>query len=885
MYPFDHYRRSLRTLAGALLLLPLGCHHTAAYSGADPAPISQIADESNSLALLPVGYSALHILSPNTLELLVVTTQPPNGVPEEWGFGSAAGEAAIPGEEHFKVTEDGKSLGVQQVGYRRQVIYAPLKRRDLRIGCWITLRLKAALQVGTHIAVTNPDNTVWQAAQHKFEATASDRRLSSVIHVNQLGYLPNMPKTAMVGAFLGSAGELGVAAETPFKVIDLNGKTRFSGTLHPRLEQGWKDRPQPYQQVLEANFSEFQQEGIYCLQVPGIGCSYPFRIATTVGSALARTYALGLYHQRCGTDNALPFTRFTHDPCHLQDIAIPVPASQYPVTQKQLNGMSANADKDPHHHAPRMKDVDASLYPYQNLRPVSMVGGHHDAGDYSRYTINSAQLIHTLLFVADCVPGANKLDNLGLPGSGDGKPDIVQEAAWEIRFLSKMQDADGGFYFLVYPKTRAYENNSRPDPGDAQVAFPKNTSATAAAAAALAQAAGSPAFRATYPDLARSCEAQALKAWQFLQKAIAEHGEEGAYQKITHYGDVFQDRDELAWAATELFLTTGDKRYQNYLLSHFDPADKATIHWSWERLFEGYGCAIRSAAFASIAGHRGAAQLDAGFVQKCKEQIALCAADHADWAAASAYATPFPVASKRFRSASWYFSVSQAFDILTAQLLQPDDAKWMPSMLGAINYEAGCNPVNVAFVSGIGYRRQREVVSQYAHNSRHLLPPTGLPIGSVTAGFTYMDKYKKELGAVAFPSAADKEAPYPFYDRWADTFNVNQEYTVPVQARSLGVAAYLMARFGDAGTEWRSQPAQIIIDPAVAGKPAIAHLKLGSGPIKDLSEAQIVWECSDLSDPMFRQKLSLPAASAGKHWIEAEAMLPDGRRIFAELDY
>ena len=45
----------------------------------------------------------------------------------------------------------------------------------------------------------------------------------------------------------------------------------------------------------------------------------------------------------------------------------------------------------------------------------------------------------------------------GLPESGDGKSDLLQEAKWEADFLAKMQDADGGFYFLVYPREREYE--------------------------------------------------------------------------------------------------------------------------------------------------------------------------------------------------------------------------------------------------------------------------------------------------------------------------------------------------------------------------------------------------------------------------------------------
>jgi len=43
-----------------------------------------------------------------------------------------------------------------------------------------------------------------------------------------------------------------------------------------------------------------------------------------------------------------------------------------------------------------------------------------------------------------------------------------------------------------------------------------------------------------------------------LSNAITQYDLGGAYQKIQHFGDDFADCDELAWAACEMFLVTGD---------------------------------------------------------------------------------------------------------------------------------------------------------------------------------------------------------------------------------------------------------------------------------------------------------------------------------------
>ncbi len=249
-----------------------------------------------------------------------------------------------------------------------------------------------------------------------------------------------------------------------------------------------------------------------------------------------------------------------------------------------------------------MTSAAAQLFPLQRQGAIDTAGGHHDAGDYSKYTANSANMVHYLVFAVDSLPGVADLDNLGIPESGDGISDILQEAKWEADFLAKLQDTDGGFYFLVYPKDREYETGSAPDKGDAQVVWPKTTSSTAAAVAALAQCASSPTFQRLYPQAAAQYLVQAKLGWQFLQNAIARYGRTGAYQKITHYGDTFADQDELAWAACEMFLATGDLSIHALLRSWFNPTDPATWRWGWWHLAECYGHAIRSYTFAARNG-------------------------------------------------------------------------------------------------------------------------------------------------------------------------------------------------------------------------------------------------------------------------------------------
>ncbi|PYI87335.1 MAG: glycoside hydrolase family 9 [Verrucomicrobia bacterium] len=840
----------------------------------------------NPLALPQAGDHALNILSPTMLELTLVNTKPPDParVPS-WDFVETTGEFHLPAAAEFEVAVGGQTIPVQAVGFKRRVLYAPLKERDLRIGNYLYLQLAAPVPADQTVEVKNPSGQLWPA-NRQFIGTASPLRLGRAIHVNQVGYLPAFPKKAMVGFYLGSLGELMLAGSPNFKLVEAtSGKEIFHGRLAPRLDRGF---PFPcYQHVYEADFSEVKTPGEYRLVVPGSGASFAFRIDDGVAMCFARTYALGLYHQRCGTANELPFTRFIHDPCHLAPAE--VPTLQFTQTQRFLAESSADYRNNLRHTAPQLKNTASSLYPFVNQGKVDVSGGHHEAGDYSKYTLNSAAFIHFLVFAADVFPGVGDLDNLGLPESDDGKSDLLQEAKREADFLAKIQDADGGFYFLVYPRNRRYENNVLPEHGDPQIVWPKNTAATAASVAALAQCASSPLFKKQFPEAAANYLAKARLGWTFLTNAIARHGKDGAYQKLTHYGNDFMHDDELAWAACEMFLATGDTTYHQRLLQWLKPADGNARKWGWWGLYEGYGCAIRSYAFAEKTGRLKRDQLHPILLIECEKEIIKGAEDDFRRAQDSAYGTSFPEETKRVRSAGWYFSMDRAFDLAAAcQLNQPvyNDPRriFFEAILSNLNYEGGCNPVNVCYLTGLGWQRQREIVHQYAQNDRRVLPPSGLMLGNLQGGFAWLDHYGNELGALTFPSDGAQDVPYPIYDRWSDSFNVTTEFVIVNPARSLVTIALLAAQTPLKNQRWRSAPAQIEVQPTESNAGAPTYLARLRAPGLDLAQAQIVWEARD-QEPAFGGTFVFTPAGSGPQWVEAEALWPDGRRVFAATEF
>jgi hypothetical protein len=441
-----------------------------------------------------------------------------------------------------------------------------------------------------------------------------------------------------------------------------------------------------------------------------------------------------------------------------------------------------------------------------------------------------------------------------------------------------MQDADGGFYFLVYPRERAYESNVLPDRGDAQVVWPKNTSATAAAVAALAETASSPRFKAAYPKEAAAYLAKAKLGWKFLTDAIAKHGKAGAYQKITHYGDDFTHDDELAWAAAAMFAATGDPAIHATLKSWFDPASPSTWRWGWWHAYSSYGNAVRSYAFAARSGRLTGDKLDATYLAKAEAEIRAAANDALKWTGMSSYGTAFPDNTKRQMSAGWYFSTERAFDITVAYQLDAR-ADYLDAIIRNLNYEGGSNATNVSFVTGLGWKRQKDIVHQYAQNDDRALPPNGIPLGNLQTGPVYTGMYGTELAALTFPRDNAATNAYGFYDRWTDTHNVTTEFVHIDQGRSLGLTAHLAALSPLKSQAWKPVAGTIKGIPATVsvGTPVTVSL---DAPGMDLDGARIIWEAKGVS-PAYGETYTFTPGGYGAQWVEAEAQWPDGRRVVA----
>src|ERR1041384_1808230 len=117
-----------------------------------PAAANREMIDDDPLALPAVGAHRLQVLSPSLLELTLITTKAPDPErPAQWDFVDANFKPHLAAPSEFCVIIAGKEIPVQSVGFKRRVLYAPLRQRDLRIGNYLYLQLASPVTEGQWI--------------------------------------------------------------------------------------------------------------------------------------------------------------------------------------------------------------------------------------------------------------------------------------------------------------------------------------------------------------------------------------------------------------------------------------------------------------------------------------------------------------------------------------------------------------------------------------------------------------------------------------------------------------------------------------------------------------------------------------------------------------
>lgn len=195
---------------------------------------------------------------------------------------------------------------------------------------------------------------------------------------------------------------------------------------------------------------------------------------------------------------------------------------------------------------------------------ISSPGGWYDAGDYNKYIVNSAFSIGIVLCSYEQNRGYYDGLSVNIPESKNQTADLLDEMMYNLRWMLTMQDPyDGGVYHKL--TTPNFEGFVMPtDCKQPRYVVQKSTTATLDFAAVMAQAARIFKGNKDYPTFADEAARAAIAAYGW-----AERNPRVLYQqrRLTdpavstgEYGD-FNTTDEWYWAATELYLLTGDQQF------------------------------------------------------------------------------------------------------------------------------------------------------------------------------------------------------------------------------------------------------------------------------------------------------------------------------------
>lgn len=303
---------------------------------------------------------------------------------------------------------------------------------------WIYLYLDQPMREGsTYTISTGALAANGNSYELRYDPKLASSR-SEAVHVNMIGYAPSAPKKyGYVYHWTGEKGGLDLlpyAGATFWLVSTADNSVAYSGTIAFRKAANNVETGQPDDtpddnflgaEVYEADFSDFATPGEYRLAVEGIGSSFPFVIDDNVYFEPFYNIVRGLYHQRSGIALTQPYTKYVRPAPHNPNVT-PGFAGKLQYTTSRFVDWEAqdHSDKD-------KPAIEAGI-----LGPLDTYGWYQDAGDWDGY-FSHLRIPSWLLFLYEFAPTKYPDSQLNIPESGNGVPDLVDEAAWLPRFFHR----------------------------------------------------------------------------------------------------------------------------------------------------------------------------------------------------------------------------------------------------------------------------------------------------------------------------------------------------------------------------------------------------------------------------------------------------------------
>ncbi len=484
---------------------------------------------------------------------------------------------------------------------------------------------------------------------------------SSAFRISQEGYSSARPV------------RIAVLCESPLTLKDAFGNEILSWPEEPLLpDESSGDRLR----LLEPGILP---EGRYTLESH---CeSRSFTVSARPWQSVTNALIKGLYYQRCGCELCGSHAGvWRHSACHT---------------------------------APAVDWEDRSIR-------IRVSGGWHDAGDYGKYTGPGAVTVAHLLYAWLLFPEGCS-DALNIPESGNGLPDILNEARYELDWLLQMQRSDGAFHHKLTKAHFAPFIMPEEDRGT-EYLMPVSHCATGAACACLALAAR--VYRAFDVPFANHMLLSALRGWQWLE----EHPDFEPFNnpegvRTGQYGDG-SDSDERFWAACELLAATGENRFREAAEKLYAAGQHLT-GFGWANV-AGLGAVCCLFSLKEKAGSILFTSLKESFLRECEGILALSRASGYGTALAPdqyIWGSILPVMSGAM-AMILHFMLTGQQEMREAALLQ-----WY--------YALGLNALDTCFITGFGEKSVMHPHHRPSGADEVEAPVPGLISGGPNKRYTY----------------------------------------------------------------------------------------------------------------------------------------------------
>ncbi len=474
------------------------------------------------------------------------------------------------------------------------------------------------------------------------------------VFVNQVGFLPGGRKKAVLNFDAKNVALLDESGNAVFEVTPQHfGSDDISG-----------------EDTYVADFSSFDKCGKYKLSADG-EASASFEIADNAFDKLMKDICKCFYFLRCGDALSKDYAgEYYHEPCHM---------------------------------------TKATVYG-EDVEPVDVCGGWHDAGDYGRYSTAGAVAVAHLLY------GVRFFNNLldvdfNIPkvkGDNGNLPDILAEVKVELDFLMKMQREDGSVWHKVTTFTHAPFVMPEDDKEELFL-FNVSSIATADIAAVFALA------YSIYKDYDKAYADKLLERSLLAYKWLKENPEALLFKNAEgsntgEYGEA-EDFSNRFWAACALYEATGEGGYYADAVEYKDKVAEFDKNAS----FKGYqGNVFTCLGWAEVAG-LGALSL---ILKREDNTLTIFAREsfvaEADRLLGNCAKNGFELCMDK-TDFIWGSNMEllKYMMVLTVAYKSTKQQKYRDAVLAGLDYLLGCNSMDVSYVTGNGEK---------AYKNPHLRP-------------------------------------------------------------------------------------------------------------------------------------------------------------------